>query len=254
MSNLTQNNNSSPFDSIRRTNEDGKEFWNARELMAILGYAKWQFFGNAISRAIKASDNSGNPSYKHFLLTSVKSNGRPKEDYKLSRHGCYLVAMNCDPDKIEVAAAQSYFAIKTREAEVVIPAQSDRIKELELELAIRQLDSTMVTLHGAEVVLALRGAGQVVHVEVPVTEILEPATRRNTKILTADQLKLEVKKRTGQNPPSLKWFADVLRNSGRDDLLVAVTRHSTSEYPIPEKLDEAIAVVYATEQQRLIGQ
>ena len=137
----------------------------------------------------------------------------------------------------------------------VIPAQSDRIKELELELAIRQLDSTMMTLHGTEAVLALRGmSAQVIHVEVPVTEIVEPLTGRNNRILTADQLKLEVKKRTGQNLPSLKWFADALRNSGRDDLLVAVTRHSTSEYPIPEKLDEAIAVVYAAEQQRLIGQ
>jgi hypothetical protein len=101
--------------------------------------------------------------------------------------------------------------------------------------------------------LVLGGTGAVVRVESVVTEILEPQSDRRTKILTADQVKREVKRRTGQNLPSLKWLADTLRAVGRDDLLVAVTRHSTSEYPIPDKLDEILSVVYSREQQRLVG-
>lgn len=137
----------------------------------------------------------------------------------------------------------------------VIPAQSDRIKELELELQLRQLDSTMLTLHGAEVVLTLRGLkDQVVRGEVPVTEIVEPVTGRSTQILSADQLKRAVKERTGQNLKTMSEFTSAIKAAGRDDLLIPVTRSNTSEYVIPDKLDEAIAIVYKNQQQRLIGQ
>jgi DNA-damage-inducible protein D len=64
------------------------------------------------------SMNVGNSVSENFLLTSVRSQGRDFEDYRLSRYACYLVAMNGDPDKPEIAAAQSYFATKTREAEL----------------------------------------------------------------------------------------------------------------------------------------
>jgi phage regulator Rha-like protein len=144
----------------------------------------------------------------------------------------------------------------------VIPQQSARIQELELELALakeinasKRLDSDMLTMHGKETVLALRGmSDQVIKSEVLVTEIVQPETGKTVKILTADQLKSEIKKRTGQKIPSLKWVADKLRAANRDDLLVPVTRHSTNEYITPDSLDEVIDLVFGTARQTLIGE
>jgi phage regulator Rha-like protein len=144
----------------------------------------------------------------------------------------------------------------------VIPQQSVRIQELELELALakeinasKRLDSDMLTMHGKETVLALRGmSDQVIKSEVLVTEIVQPETGKTVKILTADQLKSEIKKRTGQKIPSLKWVADKLRAANRDDLLVPVTRHSTNEYITSDSLDEVIDLVFGTARQTLIGE
>lgn len=137
--NLTRfdaDNNNSPFDSIRHYDEQGNEFWLARELMSLLGYDKWQNFHKNIKRAYVSCQNTQNDATMHFLLTSVKTSGRTADDWKLSRYACYLIAMNGDPTKIEVAQAQSYFAVKTRQAEVIIPKQNEEIEVLKLKLAL----------------------------------------------------------------------------------------------------------------------
>jgi hypothetical protein len=142
----------------------------------------------------------------------------------------------------------------------VIPAQSDRIRELELQAKImeheyrnlRQRD-TMLTIYGTELGLTLIGhAGRVVEVEKISTEIVQPATGRCDRILTAEQLLKEIRRKTGQNPKNMKQFTDKLKANGRDDLLKPVTRHSISEYVDPDRLDEAIAVVYGKQRQGLI--
>jgi DNA-damage-inducible protein D len=115
--NFHQPNNSSPFDSIRSFDECGQEYWNARELMPLLGYSRWNDFKPVIERATFACKNTGNDVEAHFSVTTLKSQGRPGQDYKLSRYGGYLTAMNGDPRKPEIAAAQSYFVVKTHEAE-----------------------------------------------------------------------------------------------------------------------------------------
>ncbi|MBD2457687.1 hypothetical protein H6G80_26900 [Nostoc sp. FACHB-87] len=85
----------SPFDRIKKIDEQGYEYWLARELMSILGYQQWRQFEDAIDRAIAACENIGQDSKKHFLRLPAKSSGgRPRNDFKLSRHGCYLTAMN----------------------------------------------------------------------------------------------------------------------------------------------------------------
>lgn len=116
---LTQNLPESPFNRIRHYDKTNTEYWMARELMPMLGYQKWERFAGAIERSIAACNNSGGHPDQHFLPETGKSlTGRPGEDYKLSRYGCYLIAMNGDPRKAAIASAQSYFAIKTREAEL----------------------------------------------------------------------------------------------------------------------------------------
>ena len=112
----------SPFDSIKRIGEDGAEYWSARDLMPLLGYDRWENFSQTIERARIAAEVQGYKADGLFRGVTKKGAGRPQQDYELVRFAAYLIAMNGDPRKSEVAAAQAYFAIKTREAETQSPA------------------------------------------------------------------------------------------------------------------------------------
>lgn len=128
----------------------------------------------------------------------------------------------------------------------------DKLLEIErLRYKNNELHSAALTMHGSAW-LALQGVGMVER-ETIVTEVLDPVTQKSQAFLSADQLKRAVKQRTGQNIKSAKEFTDALRALGRDDLLVAATRHYTSEYVHPAKLDEAISLVFAN-RQGLIGE
>jgi hypothetical protein len=113
----------SPFDQIRQVDEFGTEYWLARQLQPLLGYSRWQRFEETIERAKLACQNSGYDIKNHFtnagnLVKRRQGGGTSQSDYKLSRYACYLTAMNGDPRKPQIAAAQTYFAVKTREAEI----------------------------------------------------------------------------------------------------------------------------------------
>jgi DNA-damage-inducible protein D len=119
----------SPFDVILHL-DGNAEYWLARGLMPLLGYKQWHRFSDVLDRAMAACENAGGLKASHFnhLPGAVSGSGRTGDDYRLSRHACYLVAMNGDPRKTEIAQAQSYFAIKTREAETQQAAQPTRPK------------------------------------------------------------------------------------------------------------------------------
>lgn len=111
------------FEGIKKIDENGIEFWQARELMPILGYENWQKAEEVIERASRACMNSGQVVNNHFNRTvkmvEIGSNTlREIRDYKLDRYACYLIAQNGDPNKPEIALAQTYFAIQTRRQEV----------------------------------------------------------------------------------------------------------------------------------------
>jgi DNA-damage-inducible protein D len=116
----------SPFDAIRRTRPDGAEYWTARDLMPPMGYARWENFLVPINRARKTAANTGMDVTSNFRGSQKISSTKPGDDYELTRQAAYLVAMNGDPNKPEVAAAQVYFAVKTREAELAKPALPSR--------------------------------------------------------------------------------------------------------------------------------
>lgn len=103
------------FTSIKQVNSAGYEYWSARELMPLLGYGKvWQNFEKVIKKAIVACQDLGDPIEVHFYPAEreVKQGRatRPVSDYFLSKHACYLVAQNGDPEKPQIRAAQNFFA------------------------------------------------------------------------------------------------------------------------------------------------
>ena len=119
--------NPTPFDVYRQEREDGTEFWSARDLAQLMGYRKWQSFENPLNRAIKAAKNQNIDVNCAFTRSSKRvpagEGSTEKTDYELTRFAAYLVAMNGDPNKPEVAAAQAYFATRTRQAETQQPAE-----------------------------------------------------------------------------------------------------------------------------------
>lgn len=125
----------SPFDTIKRTTTDGQEYWSARDLMPMLGYDRWENFSAAIDRAKIAAEVQGHSVENLFRGVTKKGSGRPQQDYELARFACYLVAMNGDPRKPEIASAMAYFAIQTHVAETTkSPAELSRKEILTMAL------------------------------------------------------------------------------------------------------------------------
>lgn len=127
---MVPRNGASPFDTIKQTGPDGEDFWSARDLQPMLGYDRWERFTDALDRATAAADNAGSKTLDHFRGAAKMvpiGSGAHREviDFHLTRFGAYLIAMNGDPRKPEIAAAQTYFAIKTREAETATPRLPD---------------------------------------------------------------------------------------------------------------------------------
>jgi DNA-damage-inducible protein D len=112
------------FDSIKQVNPYGEDYWSARALMPLLGYGKnWQNFTTAIQKAMISCRENGQIVEYHFnagiKMVPIGSGAeRPLDDYNLSRLACYLIAMNGNPRKPEIAHAQNYFAISTRAHEI----------------------------------------------------------------------------------------------------------------------------------------
>lgn len=105
----------SPFDRLR----DPDNRWSTRKLQILMGYSRWENLAPALKRAMISARNEGLDVEDNFLRSQevAGQRGPAREDFRLTRHAAYLLAMNGDPSKPEVAAAQTYFARKTREAE-----------------------------------------------------------------------------------------------------------------------------------------
>ena len=111
------------FEDIKHIDENGIEYWYARELQLVLDYKEWRKFENVIKKAIDACENSGISAFEHFVgaakLSKRANNAEVLiSDYRLTRYACYLIAQNGDPRKEVIALAQTYFAIQTRKQEI----------------------------------------------------------------------------------------------------------------------------------------
>lgn len=133
--------NESLFESIKHVNEYGQEYWTARELQPVLEYVEWRKFKASIVKAMDACETSNGKVSDHFVgaakMVQLGSGAeREVEDFHLSRYACYLIAMNGDPRKKAIALAQTYFAVKTRQQELIENYES--LTEDQKRMAIRQ--------------------------------------------------------------------------------------------------------------------
>lgn len=111
------------FEDIKHIDENGNEFWYSRELMVSLGYKDWRNFSNVINKAKDACTNSNINVFEHFVdvnrVLKVGNNADMSiEDISLTRYACYLIAQNGSSKKKQIALAQTYFAVKTRQQEL----------------------------------------------------------------------------------------------------------------------------------------
>ena len=147
---LADSNRPVPFESLKKVNPHGREYWSARDLQPLLGYQQWRGFENAIKKAIISCEQSGNDPGHHFArarkpIVGGKGAVQEVEDYDLSRFACYLIAQNADPRIPQIAFAQKYFAIQTRRQELS-DEQARDMERLELR---KQTSEEFKALSGA---------------------------------------------------------------------------------------------------------
>ena len=137
----------SPFDSIKQLDDEGNEYWYARDLQGVLEYSEWRNFYKIIEKAKNACKASGHAVQSEFVdvnkLVDVGANlQRSIQDIVLSRYACYLIAMNGDPRKEVIALAQTYFAVKTHEQETLERYDKD-IKRLEARDQLKESEKRL---------------------------------------------------------------------------------------------------------------
>ncbi len=134
---------------VRKLPDSETEFWCARDLQMLLGYARWENFAKVVDKAITACQNSGYDPKDHFLdirkMVDLGSGAKREiDDIALTRYACYLIAQNGDPAKEQIAFAQTYFAVQTRKQEVI----QQRLAEAERVSARRKLTQSEKELSG----------------------------------------------------------------------------------------------------------
>lgn len=142
------------FESIRHMDDDGNEFWYARDLQRVLDYAKWSNFHNVLDKASTACQNSGHLIEHHFYpvdkVVELGSKAKRRiKDYCLSRYACYLIVQNGNPAKAVIAHGQTYFAVQTRRQELLdadedFQALSEDEKRLYLRNELREHNKQLV--------------------------------------------------------------------------------------------------------------
>lgn len=147
------------FEGHAQQTDGGVEYWLARDLQHLLGYAEWRNFGTVVSKAKVACEVSGHPVSDHFvdvnkMVDLGSGSQREVDDLMLTRYACYLIAQNGDSKKQQIAFAQTYFAVQTRRAELI----EQRLLDAERVSARKKLSTTEKEL--SDVIFEQTGGNQ----------------------------------------------------------------------------------------------
>jgi DNA-damage-inducible protein D len=153
------------FEQIKRVDENGNEFWTARDLFKVLEYLEYRNFKPVIIKAKRACENSSHNVENHFVeineMVPIGSGAERKtENIKLSRYACYLIVQNADPNKEVVALGQTYFAVQTRLQEI---QQMDKYNSLDTEDEKRLFLRNELKRHNLQLADAARNSGVISH-------------------------------------------------------------------------------------------
>lgn len=157
LSNQTQ----TVFEQLKKVDENGNEYWSARELSKVLEYSEYRHFIPVINRAKEACTNSGHDIADHFedfleMVLIGSGAQRKSESVKLSRYASYLIVQNADPNKEIVAQGQTYFAVQTRIQEI---QQMDQYNNLSTEDERRLFLRAELAKHNTQLAAAAKDAG-----------------------------------------------------------------------------------------------
>lgn len=211
----------SPFEKIKRISEDGYEYWSARDLYKLLGYSEYRHFLPVIDKVKEAlvSLNEDIENHIEDMLDMVKIGSgadRELESLKLSRFACYIAVQNADPSKPNVALGQAYFAIKTREKEL-LEEDEQRLIQSE-EDSKRLLLREQMRKHNKQLAEAANDAG--------VKEPIDYAIFQNYgyRGLYGGLSRQDIHKRKG-----LKKSQDILDHMGSTELAANLFRATQTE-------------------------
>ena len=217
MNKLEKNKNYSnqTFEDIKHIDENGIEFWFARELQLVLDYKEWRKFEGVIKKAIDACENSGISAFEHFVgadktIKMPKGATKNIKEYKLTRYACYLIAQNGDPRKEVIALAQTYFAIQTRKQEI---SEKEYSLLTEDEKRFYQRDLTRKGNYSLN--QAAKNAG---------VKNFDRFHNSGYKGLYNGETADDIAKRKG-----LRYREDILDNMGSDELIANLFRISQTE-------------------------
>jgi len=232
-----KNYNNQSFEDIKHIDENGMEYWYARELMKMLEYNKWENFEKVINKAKEACENSNISVIEHFpdvrKLSKRANNAEVLiKDYKLTRYACYLIAQNGDSRKEVIALAQTYFAIQTRKQEI---SEKEYSLLTEDEKRFYQRDLTRKGNYSLN--QAAKNAG---------VKNFDKFHNSGYKGLYNGETADDIAKRKG-----LRYREDILDNMGSDELIANLFRISQTEQKL--KRDNIQTEVEANQAHYNIG-
>ena len=228
--------NETIFESIRHVDDEGNEYWYARELQQILGYKEWRYFSAVIEKAqIACSQSNNNINYNFGVDTKIVKTGISSKfilDYKLSRYACYLIVQNANPKYETVALGQTYFAIQTRKVELT-EEEYGRLTEDEKRLYRRRQ-----TRDGNKILYKIAKEKGVKN--------LDKFTNAGYKGLYNGETANDIAKRKG-----LRYSEDILDNMGSVELGANIFRITQTEALLEKQ--EAPNEIIATNTHYKVG-
>ena len=215
------NYNNQTFEDIKHIDENGIEYWNARELQVVLNYKEWRKFENVINKAKMACENTGISIFEHFVgvdkLSKRANNAEVMiKDYKLTRYACYLIAQNGDSRKKVIALAQTYFAVQTRRQEI-----SEKEYSLLTEDEKRLYQRSLTRKGNYSFNQTARNAG---------VKNFDRFHNYGHKGLYNGETADDIAKRKG-----LRYREDILDNMGSDELIANLFRISQTEQKLKKR-------------------